>query len=487
MKKQYIAFLLALLTAGSCITACGGDSSDTQDPAQTETTTETTAETEDNTPKLNLPATDYGGQTFTVLATVHAAYEYDAPELTGEIVSDAVFHRNIAVEEQLGIDLEFIFQPGHWADKDSFNATIKNSVMASDAAHDLVSGTMVCVIPVAAEGIFLNALELEHIQFDNPWWVQGQKEHFAVNNKLFGFVGDASLSLYKDMNVIFFNQKLITDYSLEDPYTLVLDGTWTIDKLIEMSSSVSNDLDGNGKLELGTDLIGYYGHGVPHRGLQTALEYQIIEYDAQDMPSIVPLRDQDASLFFKLLDFTALDNVILKDITDHQEFAIPFTSDLTLFMCEFVYATEYMRDMESDYGIVPQPKRDEAQEEYHTQVGTSTSTFFIPITATDAAMTSMTCEALCYYSWLDVVPAYYEIALKEKYARNTAMQEMLNIIRDSANVNFAFAYSTMFNPFINTLLPGGHNAKDIASYYAANMKSWEATLESLITAYEKIE
>lgn len=61
MKKQYIAFLLALLTAGSCITACGGDSSDTQDPAQTETTTETTAETEDNTPKLNLPATDYGG------------------------------------------------------------------------------------------------------------------------------------------------------------------------------------------------------------------------------------------------------------------------------------------------------------------------------------------------------------------------------------------------------------------------------------------
>lgn len=471
---------------GINMTACGENSPKTPENIET---LEPQLESDATIPELDIPEVDYGSQTFTILATEHASYEYHAEALTGVVVSDAIFSRNMAVEERLGINLEFVYRPGHWNDRNSFNATIRSSVMANDADYDLVSGTMVCVVPIAMEGLFLNALDLENIKFLKPWWVQGQTESFAINEKLFGFLGDASLSLYKDLNVIYFNQQLIEEYHLENPYDLVMEGTWTIDKLIEMTAAVSDDLNGDGKLDLGTDRIGYYGHGVPHRGLQTALEYQIIEYDEFGMPYIASLRDQDASLFYKVLDFVKQDNVILKDMTDHQKFVIPFFSDTTLFMCEFIYATEYLRDMESDYGIIPQPKRDLLQEEYHTQVGTSTSTFFIPTTAADPELTAMACEALCYYSWKDVVPAYYEVALKVQYARDETVQNMLTIIRDSADLNFEFAFSTMFSPCINDMLPGFYNGSmtNIASHYAKYQKMWQKTLEEMLTSYDKIQ
>ena len=66
---------------------------------------------------------------------------------------------------------------------------------------------------------------------------------------------------------------------------------------------------------------------------------------------------------------------------------------------------------------------------------------------------------------------------------------MLNIIRDSAEVNFTFAYSTMFNPSINELLPSYWQKanNDVASWYAKNEKSWTKTIESIVEQYQEIE
>ncbi|MBQ7983816.1 MAG: hypothetical protein IJ302_09600, partial [Clostridia bacterium] len=194
MKTKHRIFLIlaALIMAStSVLAACGESGTAVESSAETK---ETAAVTEDPGPKLELPASDYQGQKFTILSTVHADYEYLAESETGDIVEDAVYARNRAVEELLNIEFAFITEPGHWADKDTFNAMIKNSVMADDGAFDLVSGTMVCVLPIASEGVFVNALDLEHIHFENPWWVAGMEEKLAVGGKLFGFVGDASLS-----------------------------------------------------------------------------------------------------------------------------------------------------------------------------------------------------------------------------------------------------------------------------------------------------
>ncbi|MBQ7981980.1 MAG: hypothetical protein IJ302_00280, partial [Clostridia bacterium] len=294
----------------------------------------------------------------------------------------------------------------------------------------------------------------------------------------------------KDLSVIFFNQKLLNDFNLENPYELVRNGGWTFDKLIEMTNTVSADLNGDGKLEAGVDLLGYYYHGVPQRAFQTSMEFQVIDFDNNDMPYIIDLREQDAALFEKVKEFLTKDNVIGIDGIDHADLCAVFAADQSLFLAEFLYGTDYLRDMKSDFGIVPMPKRDENQTEYHTQIGTSTSLFFVPTTTPDAALTSMVCEALCYYSWRDVIPSYYEVALKEKYTRDETVKEMLNIIRASADISFTFAYSTMFNPFINTILPNFSWSKtnvNVASSYEKNIKAWTATIDKLVEAYSNIE
>ena len=484
MKNRILALLLCALICAS-FTACGEASSanDTTLPQD-----ETTAPVETG-PILAVPKSDNGGKDFTILHTVHAAYEYDAAEQTGDVVNDAVYDRNAAVEELLGININLIIEPGHWADKDTFNGLIKSSVMAGDGAYDLVNGVVVCVLPIASEGVFMEASELEWVDFSNPWWIQGMQDDLAVSGKLFGFIGDASLSLYKDLSVCYFNQKLLTDYKLESPYKFVREGTWTLDKFTEMVKAVGSDLNGDGTWTETDDLFGMIFHNVPMRAFHTAAEFKVVDFDEDDNPYIVDLSDRDIELYFKLYDLIKANNNIWgKDTNDHTEFTNIFADDRALFLCDFLYDTEYLRDMTSDFGIVPYPKRDAAQEEYNTQIGTSTSMFFVPKTTNDPVLTSQVCEALSYYSYKDVVPAYYEVALKEKYTRDEDVKDMLEIIRNSAQMDFTFAYSTMFNPFINCVTPCDMNPNEnIASTYATNMPKWQGVIDALLESYAELE
>lgn len=104
---RFLAALLAALTLA--LSACGG----TQGTAADDTTTDktTSADTDDTTPaetdrsqvKDNLPEKDYGGDKFTILYRNEWAYEFIADEENGDILNDAVFRRNRAVEDRFKV------------------------------------------------------------------------------------------------------------------------------------------------------------------------------------------------------------------------------------------------------------------------------------------------------------------------------------------------------------------------------------------------
>jgi len=488
MKVNSILLILCLIMVFG-FTACSGDAGTVQTADVSVIDTETEAETTTSGPTLDLPQANNNGKTFSILTTVHAAYEYDAEEHSGDVVEDAVYMRNTAVEELLGINFNFIYQPGHWADRAAFNTSIKTSVMAGDGAYDLVNAVILCVLPTAVEGLFIDVNELDWVDLDKPWWVQNMYDDLAVGNKLFCFVGDSSLSLYKDLSVIYFNKKLAEDYSIEDPYQLVRNGSWTFDKFYSLFKQVSGDLNGDGAFTHTDDLFGFVFHAVPMRAFQTSTEFTVVDFDENDNPYIVDLSERDATTFTKLFDMIqSSDNIWGENVVDHVNINNVFTSDRTLFLAQFLYTTEALRDMESDFGIVPFPKREEVQDKYYTQIGTSTSYFFVPVTTNDITLTSQVCEALSYYSHNGVVPAYYDVALKEKYTRDNDVKEMLELIRSSAVMDFTFAYSTMFTPFINTITPTELNQSgDIASRYDANKEAWQGVIDNLLEDFEALE
>lgn len=489
--KKIVSFFLAVLTltAVTSSVSCGSDTGTTSETTPT-TSAATEAVTEDPGPKLDLPEADYGGKTFNMLIPTEYSDHYAADKETGDVVQDAVYNRNVAVEELLNIKYNYISAMGGWEDRETYKGLIRNSVLAGDGAYDLVAGYQVCVLPLSLEGVFMDIHEVPGIDMEKPWWVHNLTDTIGIQGKLYTIIGDASISLYSEIPVLYFNKKLLTDYNLPDPYPMVLDGTWTVDALINLVKDTHADLNGDGKMVFGEDAYGYTAVAVAQRAFQTATEFKVFDYDEDGLPCFVELAERDADLYFKLIDFITGPGVHAYGVTDHNEYITPFLSDQVLISNGFISHTNLLRDMKSDFGILPLPKRDEAQENYHAQVGTAAAMFFVPETATDVTMTGYVAEAMNYYGYKEVIPAYFEIALKEKYTRDETVKQMLDIVRESAQVNFTFAFSTVFDPFTNVILPTTSTesrAKDISSNFASYAKRWQKTLDKLLEAYAEAE
>ena len=487
--KRKISFLLALGILLTTAFSCGDTDSSTETTAQS-----TSADMEETTESveslLGFPAEDNDGTTFTMLINTTKSFEYVADEITGDVVNDAVYEKQKAVEDYLGISFEFVQEDGNWNTRDTFNNLIISDVMAGTGDFDLVQGITVCTMPISVEGYFLDGKSLPYVQFDKPWWVADMYDRFSVAGKLYGFIGDASLSLYKDMTVIFFNKRIWDEYNAPDPYELVRSGEWTLDKFIEVCSGMERDLNGDGKIEMGTDQLTYLYEIVPSGTFQTSLQLDVVTLDDNGIPQYLGLTEKFVDAFDTMQNFLKQDGIEQASSIDDQSFKsmLAFSEGNVATMCNFLYSTEYLRDMVDDYGIVPMPKYDESQGKYITQLGTSTAMLFVPITTKDAELTSKVMEALAYYTSELVVPKYYEVALKDKYARDNDIAEMLDIIRDGASFDFLFLYgTTLTNAPNNYFRFYTTDTANVASNFAALENSFLASLESLVEKYEGLD
>ncbi len=489
MKRVWTLFIVAALLLSMAGCGQSGEAETGTEPVQGETEAVEPVETEvTDESQLGFAREDNGGKTFTILGTTNKQYEFDAEEASGDVVTNAVYERNLVTEEYLGIDFAFVYQDGGWNERSVFNKTIEADVMAG-GTYDLVSAVTVCTISASMDGIFAEGRELPHVQFDQPWWVADMYERFSVNGSLYGFIGDACLSLYKDMTVIYFNKRIWENYSAPDPYELVRSNQWTLDKFIEISSGMSVDLNGDGKYDAENDQLTFLGEMVPCGTFQTALELEVVKVDGSGIPEYLGLTEKFVTAYEKLYTFMQTPGNIRMTTIDDQSFRsmLTFAAGNVATMCNFIYATEYLRDMEDDFGIVPMPKYDEKQEKYIAQLGTSTSMLFVPTTTKDIALTSKVMEVLSYFTSDMVVPQYYEVALKEKYARDTDIQEMLDIIRAGASFDFLFVYGAgCLKNAPNSYFRFTDNKKvDLASSFASGEKAFTASIQALSDAYAK--
>ncbi len=443
-----IASLLLLLSVSGLFVSCGDSSApstsdtengdagnsqnvDTADEAETEL--ETTVDD-----LFVIEKQDYDEKTFSILTTETQQYEYDAEEYADEGVNDAIYDRNAAVEELLELKFDFIYKPGDWANAASFRSLVTNSVIAQDGAYDIVSGMISCTQPIATSNYCLSVYDVPYINLDNPRWVSELQNDLTVDGKLFGFIGDVSLSMYKRLSVVFANQGIITDAGMGNPYELVKNSQWTLDTMIAMSESISFDLNGDGKINYADDLIGMMANEVVYRSIQASFDMHVIDIGEDGMPTILSITDNFATAVEKLYNFWKTDSTYIVDGLD----ALKFVENHGMFYMGKLESLDAMRDMEADYAILPFPKYEESQSKYLTLIATATQMYYIPVTTNDPELTGKTAEALSYYSYKNVVPAYYEVSLKNKYSRDEDTQQMLDIIREGAVMPFEYCYST---------------------------------------------
>lgn len=485
---------LALLTVS--FASCTSETTDSaEEPAANNTTVSEPAdasaetdpqETEPAGPSLAFDKQDYGGVSFHILTCSEADYEYLAEDLTGERVNDAIFARNRNAEEYLNIDLDVIYESGDWGTKDSYNAIITNSIAAGDNAYDYVTGMISCIQPLASTQLFLNLNEMPGMELSNPWWVSSMQKEQSLNGKLLSTLGDVSLSLYKGLSVLFFNQNLIAERNLDNPFDLVREGKWTVDNMIRLTSETGEDLNGDGAWKEGEDLFGIMIHELVYRSMNAALDVHPVHIGEDGIPVVDSLDERAINVIEKLTDY--LHNY--PSVWIKQEDILPrdcFISGYTIFFLGKLQAMETMGNMEADYGIIPMAKYDEDQEAYYTQIATGTQIILVPVTTRNADITGHVLETLCYFTWRDVVGEYYENALQTRYSRDADTAEMLDIIRQGAVNGFDYAYSTSIggDPWVNKIVSDySWRALPPASSYEKQKKIWQKNIEKIMENYQ---
>ena len=161
-----------------------------------------------------------------------------------------------------------------------------------------------------------------------------------------------------------------------------------------------------------------------------------------------------------------------------------FTEGRVLFNTAGLVRVTVFRAMETNFGILPLPKYDESQKEYNSMVSIGcANSIAIPTTA-NAERSGAVIEALSAESYYTLTPAYYDIVLKTKNARDDASSEMLDIIFD--NRVFDIAYMFDWGGIIGSI-NGLKTDGNISSTIDSKLKAAEKELEKTLTAYAELE
>lgn len=482
-KRSAILLLAAILS--SSLAACG------QEADRTPVTDEDTgtgsvqtvpadAETEDSIPALEVR--DLGGRSVNILIRSEWNYEFIAEAESGDIVEDNVLKRNAAIEDRYNCTLNFIEKKGDWSNHAAFAKAIHSSVLAADGAYDFVAGYQACLATNIFDGDFMDLTELPYLTFDAPWWTKQGLEALTVNGKCYEIGGDIAFSLLEGIFCMFYNKTLAAQYDTEDLYQLVRDGAWTHEAMMRVIKGVGADLNGDSKMDR-NDRFGFLTADTYIRPYLVAYDTPTLGYDTDGTLCCVWNNAHTVSVLEALLDMAYHEDVFFAD--PDQSMLIPmFRSSQTLLTPARLGLAAQLRDMDDDFGILPYPKFDENQAEYRTTTFNEVSMISVPVTAPDPAMSALMIEAMCREAHTTIAPAFYEQALKGKFARDEESVEMVDLIRSTLSFDCGWINSMVLDVSgaQYTVMVREKNS-GFASWYASRESAIESKLDAFRDFY----
>lgn len=404
-------------------------------------------EEEDAALYADLPSGNYNARTFSILTPTHSENDFIG-DVEGDIVSEAIYKRNIATEENLSIKINPISEPGLWDQQSTYMNKIKNSVISNDDSFQLVSGYAAYITSLAMDGVLANWSDIDVLNFTKPWWNHDIVDELNINGKLYYITGDLSMTYLDYLFSIFFNKDILNDNQLESPYELVREGSWTLEKLKTLSSAVESDVDGNGIMN-DKDMYGYSSDCTNFvSAYQCAFGAKITTKDENGIPQLSIENEDFINKFTDLYSFLCESSYVYVasvegSYTDdlNRDATKIFIDSRALFEPNLLGNAASMRGIEINFGIIPYPKYDEAQENYRTTSWDAYNLFLVPTTA-DLNFTGVVTEYMAAQSYKLVLPAFYEKALLSKYARDNDSADMIQLIRESASYDFGEVNST---------------------------------------------
>lgn len=353
--KRLSCMLCLLLAVLLAFIGCSSPGTEYDDTTDTESTTADDAFVRPITPDNTVA--DLNKAEITVLAWKEASVLEFESSIDGgsSSLSEALYHRNLTVQNHLDCTLDFSYTDGSIQNADSYIKTAQNGQSVDVfAAHNRV------IPQLAIKGLCadLNALVSEQgLDFSQPWWPGDLNKSLAVNGSLYFCTGDISSNYLNSIGAVFFNKTLVSEAEIEPNtlYRIASSSHWTMTSFIEYSQTAATEKDGKTA----------YGFALGING-----EYVDFFFEASNFRPTE--RNDDGQLAFSITDesiaqenscFVAVydffkDDAVSVSWSNPSNGSRLFTEGSAAFtVAPLSYASELNGKI--DYGILPVPKYSE--------------------------------------------------------------------------------------------------------------------------------
>lgn len=450
--KKILVLLLSSVMLLSVFAACV----EMESEPETQTTQGTSGEeTVVNQDVDDLGQVDLGGRDVTIISRVEVVNQSEVyvEELDTDPINDAVYNRNLNLEERLKCKIKVVQllpEPGSIAGE-AVDA-VSNMVIAGGTDYNIVANCSYTSMTLAMQGRMTDLKTTSYIDFDKNYWSQGFNDALSYKDSQFFVTGPMSLSYYRYMFVTLFNKQLMEDVGLgESLYETVENGEWTIGYMQSVAELFYQDLNGSGSRDA-EDLYGFCARIGPTSSMMDGYwegsEICVLKKDVDntyiyeiDKERLTTSLDAVLGLLNSSGSFTATTNAGDNDVLTK------FAQDESAMINYRLIAVEdaTIRNMTHDYGILPVPKLTKAQD-YKTHVQVEVILYGVPSTCYDQIdELGIFLEAYASESYNRVKPAYYGVALTSKYVKDPQSVEMLDRIVNSVSIDPVNLYCVSFS------------------------------------------
>lgn len=383
-------------------------------------------------------------------------------KLGDDDVDNAIYTRNQSIESELGVIIES-YQASESIQ--GLENAIGISLSQGDPEFDVIVGYQYYDIIMATKAYVDNLADLkdgngkiEYLDYTKDYWGTDYINALSYKDIVYWVTGDLSLRYVGGVYCTYVNESLYQQYCQEtygSIYDIVKTNQWTMDLLAEMSArcyqdgAISGDV--NQTVDDG-DIVGYaWEANDPIDGLAFGCK---VPFSTRGTDGSITLTFGTSARTVTFV--TALEKVLygtsslMCDDNDSTNVMPFFASGQALFTVNKLFQAEnYLTDMSDNYYIIPTPMLDANQGGYVTGIHDGCSIYGIAYGSDCKAAAAATLEWMAYLSHRDVLPKYYDVALKNKYTNDQASADMIEIIHNSVNTDFAAAWSASISDIVH--------------------------------------
>lgn len=392
--------------------------------------------------------------------------EQDGPVLT------ATYERALRIREHLGVQLtcNSIDDIIAYAQQ-----VIANGQAGVDDYQLVITHPSVGLTELITSDLLYDIAALESVNLNQPYWATDMMDEIKVHGRY--LLGYQDLCLMA-ADVVLFDKTLAADWDRAFLYEDVLNEVWTLERFMELSAGMFQDMDGDAK----PSEYDMYGICILDRenlnSFLPASDVKVVVSDENGNYSVDHLEYNDK--LFTLCDrimelYTSMDVHAYKPGQASNQ-----TYPNALFYLCNTAMLDRIKQKEIEFGILPYPKWDMDQDGYRSR---SRNGFMcVPKSIMNPDMVGDVLELMGYYA-TDIKDAYYEQLLGVRTADTPDDTRMLDIIWESQVTDMGYILrdrSSNLDQLVSipavTCEKGNHVASTIKANLSPARKYLEKTL-----------